>query len=277
MRFLFQMARPGNILIAVLTLGAGYFLSNGHFSPAIFAADALAFAFAIAFGNILNDLLDIRCDRVNRPDRPLPAGKVSAFAARATAILCLLLTLLFAIPGSPALRLGFFAAVLATLFLYDRFFKRIPLLKNAVVAFLCATPLFRAALLPEADPRPLLTAALFAFLFTLAREIQKDLEDEIGDLKAGVATFPLIAGESKAKTLSSALILFATFSVPVPVLLGWFSPAFLLALLPLVPLAFFICKDTFQNKFHSAETLTKTAMVAGLFALVLNGIFQKLP
>lgn len=277
MRFLFQMARPGNILIAIFTLGAGYFLSDGHFSPAIFAADAMAFAFAIAFGNILNDLLDIQCDKVNRPDRPLPAGKVSPFAAKAAVLVCLLLTLLSAIPGSTALRLGFFAAVLAVLSLYDCFFKQVPLLKNAVVALLCATPLLRAALIPDADLRPLFTAAVFAFLFTLAREIQKDLEDETGDLKAGVATFPLIAGESKAKTLSSALILFATFSVPVPVLLGWFSPAFLLALLPLVPLAFFICKDTFQNKFHSAETLTKAAMVAGLFALVLNGIFQKCP
>ncbi len=270
---LVKMTRPGNILIAVVTLAVGYFLSNGTFSWTLFCADALAFACSIAFGNLLNDILDIDSDRENCPQRPLPSGKVSLTAAKVSSGICAALCPLFASLGEFQIsRILFFAAILLSLFLYDRFLKRIPLLKNVTVAFLCTTPIVRAAFLPEADLRPLAATFLFAFVFTLAREILKDLEDEAGDLKAGIFTFPLVAGDFRAQVLSSALLLFGVLSIPMPVMLGWFRPAFLLSLIPILPISLSICRKIFRKDFSSAKKWTKAAMVVGLSALVLNGI-----
>lgn len=272
---LLKMTRIGNIVIAVMTLAVGYFLSKGTFSFFSFIADALAFAFAIAFGNIYNDLLDIETDKINQPNRPLPSGKVTPRMAKIASIVCIGLSLaVAAIPGTQHLvHLGFFASVLILLFLYDQFLKQIPLLKNVTVALLCATPIFRATLLSQATFEPLYATASFAFLFTLAREILKDLEDADGDLKAGIATFPLIAGNREAEILASLVIGFGLFSVPMPVLLHWFQPAFLFLLLPFIPICIFIIRKTFQKQYRSAQKMTKLAMVIGLLALILNGLF----
>ena len=271
---LFKMARGGNVLIAIVSLAAGYFLSRAAFSWGGFAADAIAFAFAIAFGNILNDILDVETDRVNRPERAIPSGRVSPKGAAVASAVCAFCTLACAFfPGTNApFHFGFYSALLILLFLYDRLLKRIPLVKNATVALLCATPLVRSMLLPGADLRPLYPAIGFAFLFTLAREIQKDLEDADGDLKAGIATFPLIAGERRAQTLSAALVVFAWISLPVPVVLGWYRPAFLFSLLPLFPLVLAICLRTYRKNYHAAQRLSKISMVVGLAALILANL-----
>ncbi|MBP5247676.1 MAG: geranylgeranylglycerol-phosphate geranylgeranyltransferase [Fibrobacter sp.] len=272
---LLQMARAGNIVIAIVTLAAGYFLSKGSFNPFSFIADACAFAFAIAFGNIYNDLLDVEADKINQPNRPIPSGKVTPFMAKGASLVCIGITLaLAAIPSTQHLvHLGFFAAVILLLFLYDRFLKQIPLVKNVTVALLCATPIIRAMLLPHATFEPLYATAGFAFLFTLAREILKDLEDAEGDLKSGIATFPLIAGNKEAETLASLVIGFGILSIPMPVLLHWFHPAFLLLLVPMVPICIWIIRNAFKKQYRAAQKTTKMAMIVGLVALVLHGLF----
>ena len=40
-----------------------------------------------AAGNVYNDLRDLDTDRINRPDRPLPAGRIPARVAAAQAVL----------------------------------------------------------------------------------------------------------------------------------------------------------------------------------------------
>jgi len=273
---LLKMTRIGNIVIAIVTLAVGYFLSNGNFPISSFIADALAFAFAIAFGNIYNDLLDIETDKINQSNRPLPSGRVTLSTAKMASIVCTVITLaLAAIPGTQhQIHLGFFTGVLLLLFLYDKFLKHIPLLKNVTVAFLCATPIFRSMLLSQATFEPLYATAAFAFLFTLAREILKDLEDAEGDLKAGIVTFPLIAGNREAETLASLVIGFGLLSVPMPVLLHWFHPVFLLLLIVLIPICIFIIRRAFQKRYHSAQKMTKFSMIVGLIALILNGLFN---
>lgn len=270
---LFKMSRAENIVIAIVTLSVGYFLSKGIYTPSSFIADACAFAFAIAFGNIYNDLLDVEADRVNKPDRPIPSGKVSPFAAKVACLICIVLTLLLsAIPGTQHLvHLGFFSGILLLLFLYDKILKKIPLVKNVTVAVLCATPILRAAFLTDAVFEPLYATAGFAFLFTLAREILKDLEDANGDLKAGIATFPLIAGQEQAQMLASLIIGFGLFSIPMPVLLNWFHPAFLLVLIPLMPTCIALIHTTYKKKYRAAQKMTKLAMITGLVALILTG------
>ena len=87
---LFKMARPVNIVIAMVTLSIGYYLLSAMptqdmgISWTTLVLQTLGFACAIGFANIQNDIWDLETDRVNRPERPLVTGKVSGKAARIT-------------------------------------------------------------------------------------------------------------------------------------------------------------------------------------------------
>ena len=82
-------------------------------------------------GVILNDVFDLEIDRQQRPERPLPSGRVSLAAARRLGWRLLVLGVLL---GAGAgffvghLRPGVVAALLATcILLYDAWLKRTPL------------------------------------------------------------------------------------------------------------------------------------------------------
>jgi len=302
------MSRPVNIVIAMVTLVVGYFLlgeislsadgeSDISISLTSLILQSLGFAFAIAFGNIQNDALDFESDKLNRPERPLPSGRISLTAAKGIWIAFMILSILCGIADALISAKGlwfegfgiyvsplFFIALALLLIAYNRKLKHIPLLKNMTVAFLCMTPLILVLFYPTAIRESdiegldiptklgfLYPAMLFAFLLTTAREIYKDLEDEIGDLKAGIMTFPLIAGAPTARRLAGALLVFTWMLLPLPVVQGFYSTLFLiLTLAALTPAFIFILKMARDQKYHKAQSITKIAMFAGLVSLVVS-------
>lgn len=292
---LFKMTRPVNIVIAIITLVVGYFLL-GEISFAANAVDALCvsvpaiilqalgFAFAIGFANIQNDILDFESDKKNRPERPLPSGKISMKTAKAAWIL--MMALCIACGLFDGLITGAFFVLLCLLLVaYNKKLKHIPLLKNMTVAFLCMTPLILNLLYPtglqetDIDGIDILTrlgllypAMMFAFLLTTAREIYKDLEDESGDLMAGIMTFPIIAGAPTARRLACALIAFTWLLLPLPVMQGYYPLRFLaMTLAALTPAFVYIIAQAKKQNYRKAQSATKAAMFMGLMALIVSG------
>jgi len=77
-----ELVRLPNCFTAMTDVLAGAWLVGAlAFSPAL-ALLALASACLYAFGIALNDVADVEIDRVERPKRPLPSGRVSMPAAR---------------------------------------------------------------------------------------------------------------------------------------------------------------------------------------------------
>ena len=75
------LTRPFNCLITAFSVGVGALPSGGlAVSPQVVAAAASA-ALIAAAGNVYNDLRDLEIDRINRPNRPLPSGRMSTRAA----------------------------------------------------------------------------------------------------------------------------------------------------------------------------------------------------
>ena len=104
---------------------------------------------------------------------------------------------------------NFTTAVL--LWFYSNQLKRMVLIGNLVVAILTALSIYIIAF--YFDPRNTLIIAysLFAFFFTLIREIIKDMEDLKGDENFGCKTLPIVYGIRKAKNVIYLLsILFLT-------------------------------------------------------------------
>ena len=291
---LVKMSRPVNIVIAMVTLAIGYYLlsalpvTQGGIEWAPLVLQALGFAFAIAFANIQNDVLDLASDKLNRPERPLVSGKVSVTAARRAWIVLLALTVVCGIADSIIATNGtaciFFILLSGLLIAYNKWLKHIPLLKNMTVAFLCATPLilclFYPAGLNVSDTLVsalshkighLYPAMLFAFLLTTAREIYKDLEDETGDLKAGIMTFPLIAGAPTARRLAGLICLFTWAILPLPVAQGYYPMLFLIITgIAFTPAVIAILVFANKRNYRKSQKLVKIAMFAGLIALVVS-------
>lgn len=282
LKTLLKMTRPINIIIAIITLVVGYFLI-GDFPCFALVMQSLGFAFAIGFGNIQNDVLDFESDKRNRPDRPLPSGRISMKAAKVAWISMLVLSVVCGIVDN--IISGIFFAVLALLLVaYNTKLKHIPLLKNMTVAFLCTTPLILALIYP-AMPREtdlegmemamklgfLYPAMMFAFLLTTAREIYKDLEDETGDMMAGILTFPIAAGSPTARRFAGAIIAFSWILLPLPVVQGYYPVLFLIiSAAALTPAFAYILIQSKKQNYHKAQSMVKIAMFAGLIALVIS-------
>lgn len=297
-----KMTRPKNIAIAIITLIVGYVLlgfPHSYFLPddcnsdldwigwSIVIIQAFAFAFAIGFANIQNDILDLESDKINRPERPLVTGEVSVKAARITWITLFVLMILCGINSFPLVL--FFPLLGLLLIAYNKWLKHIPLLKNMTVAFLCTTPLLLALLHflkysripnPEEYIWAVIPAIPFAFLLTTAREIYKDLEDETGDLKAGIMTFPLIAGAKTARRLAGAIILFTWISLPLPVFFmdkvfsfNYPIKFLIITAVTLTPCFAIVLWSAHQQNYRRAQSVTKIAMFLGLIALIVCSVF----
>ena len=304
---LLKMTRIKNIVIAVITLVVGYALLKNCPSMLSLVLQSLGFAFAIGFANIQNDILDLESDKMNRPERPLVTGKVSVKAARRAwiAMFALMLlcgggdSLIQTFSNNNQLFLGeswaatrylffplwFFLLLGLLLIAYNRWLKHIPLLKNMTVAFLCTTPLLFAAqhfFQFNTDCKDeflwaIIPAIPFAFLLTTAREIYKDLEDETGDLKAGIMTFPLIAGSATARKLAGAIIVFTWISLPIPVfymdkVFGFnYPPLFLIITgITLTPCFAYVLVQAHRQKYRKAQSAVKIGMFLGLIALIVS-------
>ena len=80
-----RITRPHNAIVAGLTALLGYLIATGTLTvPSLLLA--VIVALITAGGNVINDIFDIDIDRINRPDRPLPAGKISPGAAKTYAL-----------------------------------------------------------------------------------------------------------------------------------------------------------------------------------------------
>ena len=261
----------------------------GTISWASLILQSLGFAFAIAFANIQNDIWDLESDRLNRPERPLVQGKVTVKVAKCCWIVLLILTLACGVADSIYTGTNwtasiFFVLLSLLLVVYNKFLKHIPLLKNMSVGLLCATPLILCLFYPTGISETeyfsleiidkigfLYPAMLFAFLLTTAREIYKDLEDETGDLKAGIMTFPLIAGAPVARRLAGFICLFCWAILPLPVVQGFYPTLFLIvAGAALTPITALILVLAHRKNYRAAQKLVKVAMFAGLVALLVS-------
>jgi geranylgeranylglycerol-phosphate geranylgeranyltransferase len=224
-----RLVRLPNVVVAGGGVWLGHACLPGPVDMGAAWAGSLSLALLAASGNVHNDLLDLPVDRINRPERPLPGGRVTPGAAGALAGILLAASLAagFAVDSAHGLLV---CAMGALLWAYNRHLKALPLWGNLAVSLLCALAVYFPefprpfAAGGDAPPpvRPIYTAlpALFAFVTTLAREIAKDAEDIPGDRAAGWSTFPLRFGLPATRAAVLLLAAGTLLLLPVPMLAG---------------------------------------------------------
>lgn len=269
-----ELSRPINGVIALISVLLGGFFAVGTLNHLDVLTVAISALLLLSAGNAFNDYCDYEIDRINKPQRPIPSGRVQRRGALIFAIVLL----------SIGVALGFlvnrYAALIALivsscLIAYAVWLKRTPLVGNLVVGMLTGLT-FIAGGVAVMSIRGVLVPAIFAFLFTTAREIVKDIEDTEGDIENRAKTIAVIS--KRVAVLMALVFMFAVilFS-PIPYLLDWYSWRYLLTVvigvdLVLIYLTVQLWRDASKENSAKIQQWMKWDIFVGLGAIYLGSL-----
>jgi geranylgeranylglycerol-phosphate geranylgeranyltransferase len=196
--------------------------------PVLLAATVVALV--VAFGFVINDFHDVEVDRLSKPDRPVPSGRVSrrdcgllALALAAAALLV-------------ATRLGqvFVVLALATILMstaYSFWLKRTLLLGNLAMALLDSTIIVYGGLAAGGLPPAIWIVSCLMFIYIVAQEIMYTIDDQRGDALAAQRTTANRLGRGGALRLARILLLAFVAAALLPWFLGLASERYLYAII----------------------------------------------
>ncbi len=266
--------RPLNLLITFFSIYFAIIIADKSllFSLKAFIG-SLSGALISGAGMVINDYFDVEIDKINRPERPIPSGKISIKEAMIYYLLLNLVALfLISITNLPAFLIASLSIVI--IFLYSFRFKHKGLIGNFVVAFMTGLAFIFGGVIGE-NILPLIFPFLFALLINLAREILKDIEDIEGDKSKGLKTFPIVYGEKKSIELISVLLFLTIVLTFVPYLLDIFNVYYLIIVLFGVDLCLiYVIKKVnspfAKNDLRKLSDLIKYEMIIGLIAIYIG-------
>jgi len=267
-----KIIRPINALMAGFTIFLGYWIGKSPYSLPALTGFILAASSSVGFGNIINDIIDIKTDVIAHPNRPLPRGIITTHSALLYAIVLALLALSCSFPWSIIHGIGT-VVPLVFLLVYALFFKGTPLIGNIVVSLMVGYTIIYGALLGKTVNHVFLPAFL-AFLLNLCREIIKDIQDFEGDNAAGITTTAHLSPTVNNNILKAVNALYVCL-LPIPLILGHFKTAYLLlSLFITIPLhlswSIFLFKTNWTDRSSTISSLLKAEMFSGLLALSID-------
>ncbi len=255
--------RPLNSLMSVLSVYIASVIAGLGFYPGTPVLYALVSVFLISAGGmVINDYFDVEIDRVNKPSRPIPSGKISKTTALGYSYV------LFGAGVYLSYLINAFAfsvAVLASalLILYAWKLKRVTMLGHLVISALVALTFIYGGLV-NMNFIPALPLALLAFLSNTGREIYKSIEDVMGDKQAGVQSVAIKYGVTRAKAVASIFLLFAIILSFVPFFLGIFGEVYLF----FVAIADILFLAAVVGPARLSSKMCKIAMLVALIAFL---------
>ena len=206
-----EILRPGNALMGAIVVVLVAIIDRSFTLPTILAM--LAVFFETAAGNVINDYFDYQIDLINKPERPIPSGRISLNAGKNYGYLLFLLgticgLLISLLTGN---WIPFIIVLIAdvVLYLYAYKLKATPLIGNLAVGFMTGFGFVFAGFSLN-NPNIIMISmylGFFAFVMTTARELVKDIEDMEGDKAEGARTLPILYGEKITAILASILII----------------------------------------------------------------------
>lgn len=216
--------RPFNIELTLSKLG--------------FVFLVIATVFIAAGGYIINDIIDITADKINKPKRRTVGVSIDEKRAKFLYYLFTFVGIGFGFTLSAVVRIPLYFLIFAgtafALYIYSRFLRKIVVAGNVLVSLTVAISVAIVVifeLLPidpgyDAELKTFLLDVIFdiaiaAFLINLIREIVKDIEDIQGDHVARYRTLPIVLGAQRTARIASIL------SLITMTLISWYTFTFL--------------------------------------------------
>ena len=280
------------LIPALLRVGGQPILPNFPFFLLVLSTVLIA-----AGGYIINDIEDVEIDKLNKPLQKQIVGRIyplsiSWFFYGFLTFVGFIISLYLAFYIRDFFQLIIYPAAVALLWAYSKWFKRMPLVGNLVVAFFCAFVawvVFYAQNLYAPTPEEVkngyessvsyvaftfLSYSIFAFISTLFREIIKDIEDAEGDKAGNCQTLPIVLGIQKSKWVAFGVgVIFLFWVVFFSFILrGSILQTALLNVtisLPIIYALHLLLKAKEKADFSFLSKLAKIIMLSGIIFILI--------
>ncbi len=284
----FQLIRWKNLLFifAVQFLIKFYLIPKFElisiFSNLDFFLVASSTLFITAAGYIINDIIDVDIDIINKGESTIINRNISIKSAK----------YLFYLFNSIGLIVGvwvsfktnkiafsvFFISIIILLFLYSKILKSIPILGNIVVSLLISLCILIIAFFEQYQMNSyvlkiIFMYSFFAFLINLIREIIKDIEDINGDYAGEMNTLPILIGRKRTNSIARMITIFLILFI-LAVLVFYDYQNLIIkyygVLVVILPLLYFISRLTISKSkkdYHKLSSLLKGIMVLGILSI----------
>ena len=226
-----KITRPLNWTIVALLQFVMYykillpiFKANGVVSVYglyLFPLFVLVTVLIAASGNVINDIVDVDIDRINKPDKWIVGNLITLTNATrfyySLVIVGGVLAYMIAYKIDRYYYLLLYIFAVIFLLLYSKYLKRVFLVGNILVSFFSAGVigiilvfeykgggLLKGIAISQYDyiKNVFFGFMFFSFFATMCREIIKDIEDVKGDKMGNVSTLPVVIGINKTKYLA---------------------------------------------------------------------------
>lgn len=218
-RVLLEFSRPFTLVAPALGFASGAATAAGAAPRETWNADLLLYpiigltmaAVLNAASNALNQIYDLDIDRVNKPRRPLPSGRLALKGAWSFTLIAYAIALVLAWLVQPSGRHECFwivvsATIITILYSAPPFrTKRLGIWANVTIAIPRGVLLKVAgwsAVKTIMGPEPWFIGAIFG-LFLLGASTTKDFADMEGDARGGCRTLPIVYGVRRAAWMIS--------------------------------------------------------------------------
>ena len=272
-----ELLRPFNVLISALAMIIsasilGELLNYEKLIPVIITVMCFTGA-----ANAINDFIDFKIDHINRPDRPIPSGRIKRKSALIISILLFLIGSFFCFKlGKNAIIVGFFISI-PLIVLYSIVLKGLPLIGNIVTSLILGLSFIFCGLAFD-NISHMIAPALLAFGLTLLREIIKDISDIDGDRLSGLRTLPICIGLHRACNLAIIFSIVIFLCSLIPFFNGLYGIWYLIFLIigveiPLMFIVFLLWSKPKISSASQCEKILKFSTLVGLFA-IYGGSFK---
>ncbi|MHA2423556.1 MAG: geranylgeranylglycerol-phosphate geranylgeranyltransferase [Candidatus Thorarchaeota archaeon] len=213
-----SIIRPQNCIIGGLTVIAGIAIASKVATGMVdtsalflnFLYAFITYFFVAAGGNVVNDIFDIEIDKINRPHRALPSGRMSIKQAWIYVGILSFLGVIFAFLNGP---IGTIVVIIFLIigYAYAAKVKQLGLAGNFMVAFSFAFGVIYGSLVYGETvsnivfPIPTWLFFITAFMILQARETIKGAEDVEGDALRDVRTIARVYGYKAAAAVAALL------------------------------------------------------------------------
>lgn len=212
----FQLVRWKNlgIIFIMQFLISGVLLQKfdlaHNFPSTVFLLVSLSTICIAASGYIINDIIDVAADLINKKEKVIVGNVITKKSAKTLYILSsitgIILGSLAALQISKPHYIFIFIIFALLLFLYSYSFKSKALLGNLLVAFLVSCTILIIGIFEAKSSKNvfniIIIYSLFAFTVNLLREIIKDVEDIEGDKSMGLRTLPILMGRQRTNRVA---------------------------------------------------------------------------
>ncbi|HMY84440.1 MAG TPA: UbiA family prenyltransferase [Saprospiraceae bacterium] len=306
LRDILKLIRPINALIVFATLMVVRLILFQYYNPfkiqpSIDAADYFLMMVTgmliLGAGNVINDIIDVDIDRLNKPRKALIPRRVSIRLAWVVYFSLNILALIFSVYLILKYQVGWyifmpFCAILL-LYVYSRWLKKKFFIGNLVIALLCGVlglvgfwvemdNIHTIKELSDKDYTMILYSAgsifIFSFLLVLARELIKDCEDMVGDRSAGATTIPIKLGLVRSDRLIMFLwvlygVVFLALSIAryklyesTPMMIA----IIIYLIIYVLSIRWIMVRFADKNLYSRLSTLVKIFLILGLIFILIK-------